>query len=93
MSILIVKHRSSLLFEKSIKSKYTKKNYTSHLNQFLTFTGLSSQDQLVTVLHIELQYKLENYLIEIKRTINPNSIPSKFQGIKHFCVMNEINLN
>lgn len=41
----------------------------------------------------ELQYKLENYLIELKQTTNPNSIPSKFQGIKHFCIMNEINLN
>ncbi len=93
MSILITKQRGSLLFEESIKSKYTKKNYTSHLNQFLTFADFDSQNQLLSVPHLELQYKLENYLIELKRTTNPNSIPSKFQGIKHFCVMNEINLN
>ena len=93
MNIIITKQRSLLLFEESIKSKYTKRNYTSHLNQFLTFSNMNSQDQLLSIPHMELQYKLENYLIELKRTTNPNSIPSKFRGIKHFCVMNEININ
>lgn len=93
MSILITKQRSSILFEESIKSKYTKKNYTSHLNSFQKFANIDYQSQLTTMTNSELQYKLENYLIELKRTTNPNSIPSKFQGIKHFCVMNEININ
>ncbi len=93
MSILLTKQRSSLLFEESIKSKYTKKNYTAHLDSFLKFADLSHQNQLVTMPNLELQYKLENYLIELKRATNPNSIPSKFHGIKHFCVMNEISLN
>lgn len=34
--------RSMILFEESIKSKYTKRNYTSHLNQFKKFTGVSN---------------------------------------------------
>ncbi len=93
MSNLITKHRCSLLFEESIKSKYTKKNYTSHLNSFLNFANITSQNQLTSIPNTDLQYNLENYLIELKRTTNPNSIPSKFQGIKHFCIMNEINLN
>ncbi len=29
----------------------------------------------------------------LKQNANPNSVPSKFRGIKHFCVMNRINLN
>ena len=93
MSTLLTKTRNILLFEESIKSKYTKKNYTSHLNQFLRFADMDSQNQLLTMPSVELQYKIENYLIELKHTTNPNSIPSKFQGLKHFCVMNEINLN
>ncbi len=85
--------RATILFEESIKSKYTKKNYTSHLNQFLRFADMHSENQLLKIPHMELQYKLENYLIELKHTTNPNSISSRFQGIKHFCIMNEINLN
>lgn len=31
--------------------------------------------------------------MELKRTTNPNSIPSKFQGIRHLCVMNRISID
>ena len=82
-----------ILFEESIKSKYTAKNYNSHLKQLLKFMKIGSVDALLLYSSSELQYELENYLIELKQTTNPNSIPSKFQGIKHFCVMNRINLN
>lgn len=41
----------------------------------------------------QLQYMLEDYLMSLKRNTNPNSIPSKFQGIRHFCIMNSIVLN
>ncbi len=82
-----------ILFEESIKSKYAAKNYNSHLKQLLKFMKIGSVDALLLYSSSELQYELENYLIELKQTTNPNSIPSKFQGIKHFCVMNRINLN
>lgn len=85
--------RCNTLFDESIKSKYTAKNYHSHLNQFLNSISLSSPDLLLLYDTSELQQELENYLIQLKQTTNPNSIPSKFQGIKHFCIMNEIELN
>ena len=82
--------QSTTLFNESIKSKYTKKNYTSHLNQFKRFAKITSTDKIVTLPQEELQIILENYVMELRRTANPNSIPSKFQGIRHFCVMNRI---
>ncbi len=82
-----------MLFEESIKSKYTKKNYTSHLNQFKQFARVTSDYELLAIPQPTLQHILENYLISLKQNTNPNSIPSKFQGIRHFCIMNEINLN
>ena len=85
-------HRSTILFEESIKSKYTKKNYVSHLNQFKEYSGLDSI-KLLSTSQEHLQDMVENYLIQLKHIANPNSIPSKFQGIKHFCVMNKISLN
>ncbi len=85
--------RSQILFEESIHSKYTKMNYTSHLNQFMKFTEKNSSDQLLHIPTLKLQRLLEDYLIDLKQTTNPNTLPSLFRGIKHFCVMNGINLN
>lgn len=82
-----------ILFEESIKSKYTAKNYNSHLKQFIKFMNIDSTNLLSLYSASELQNELENYLIQLKQTTRSNSIPSKFQGIKHFCVMNEIHLN
>ncbi len=85
--------RCIALFAESIKSKYTARNYNSHLKQFLNYMKVSSADALLLYGTSELQQKLEDYAIHLKQTINPNSVPSKFQGIKHFCIMNEIPLN
>lgn len=87
------KPRCVSLFDESIKSKYTRKNYGAHLKQFRAFVGLSSNEDILTMGQDHMQTLLEDYLIHLKQTTNPNSIPSKFQGIKHFCVMNKIILD
>ncbi len=88
-----ISQRSMILFEESIRSKYTKQNYISHLNQFKKFTGIHDENQWLEFPTNDLQVMLENYILYLKHTANPNSIPSKFRGIKHFFVMNRINLN
>ena len=88
-----IKQRGLMLFEESIRSKYTKQNYQSNLNQFIKFARINSSIKLLTISQMKLQHILEDYLVDLKHNTNPNSIPSKFQGIKHFCIMNEINLN
>jgi len=85
--------RCQILFEESIQSKYTKKNYTSHLNQFMRFAGKRSPEQILLIPNLELQRLLEDYLLDLKKTANPNSVPSKFRGIRHFCVMNGIDVD
>ncbi len=59
----------------------------------MRFLNVSCMDELLLIPQLDLQNLLECYLIELKQTMNPNTIPSKFQGIKHFCVMNQIDLN
>ena len=81
------------LFEESIKSKYTKRNYTSHLNQFKKFTGVSNVTEWLDNPTKDLQMMLEDYAIYLKHTVNPNSLPSMFKGIRHFFVMNHVDLN
>ena len=65
----------------------------SHINQFKKFTGIHDENQWLKIPTKDLQTVLENYILYLRQTTNPNSIPSKFMGIKHFCVMNRISLN
>ena len=82
-----------ILFEESIKSKYTKRNYTSHINQFKKFTGVTNTSQWLKISPKKLQIMLEDYAIHLRHNANPNSIPSMFKGIRHFFVMNHVDLN
>ena len=84
--------RSTLLFEEGIRSKYTRRNYSNHLERFERFSGLD-RAEMVSMGPDDLQVAMEDYLVDLKRTANPNSVPSMFRGIKHFCVMNRILLN
>ncbi len=85
--------RGMKLFEESIRSKYTKRNYYSHLNHFMKFMKAGSADDVLMLSPSELQRGVEDYLMTLKSTSNPNSVPSMFRGIRHFCIMNEISLN
>ena len=89
----IKQHRCITMFEGSIKSKYTRNNYISNLNNFKKFINVNNPEQILLISPNKLQHLLENYLLKLKDTTNPNSIPTKFQGIKHFCIMNNITLN
>ncbi len=83
----------TVLFNESIRSEYTRKNYGIHLSQFQRFAGMSSADELAHIPHEDMQALLENYVLELKHSTNPNSVPSKFQGIRHFCVINGIRID
>ena len=87
------KPRCVMLFEESIKSKYTRKNYDMHLKQFRMFAGISSNKDLLVMTQNKLQVLVEDYLVYLRHTANPNSIPSQFQGIRHFCIMNRMRID
>ena len=84
--------RCMLLFEAGIKSDYTRKNYLSHLRGFERFAMVDRAD-IQDIPRDDLQRLLEDYLLRLKSTTSPNSIPSKFRGIRHFCVMNRIGVD
>jgi len=84
--------RSMLRFEQSIKSKHTLKNYTDHLERFLDFTKLKDYDSLVIMPKDDIQMLVEEYVVYLKKTLSPNSVPTMMTGIKHFFIMNRISL-
>jgi len=85
-----MKQRSLLIFEESIKSKITRKNYTDHLNRFLEFTRLKDYDSLLKLDSEQIQTILEDYVMHLKKTVSPNSVPVYMTGVKHFCIMNRV---
>ena len=85
-----MKQRSLLIFEQTIKSRYTRRNYLDHLDRFLKFTNLKDYDSILKVDPAQLQTILEDYVIHLKNTVNPNSVAVYMTGVKHFCIMNRI---
>jgi hypothetical protein len=82
--------RSLLLFGESIKTEVTFQVYQRRLKEFMSFCNVSSFDDLTRVKN--LQESLEDYVIQKKQTVSPNSVPNYFWPIKTFCESNEIEL-
>lgn len=81
------------IFDGSIRSEYTRKNYASHLARFIKFAKISSVETILNIPTEDIQHLVEDYLIEMRHETNPNSVPSMIQGVRHFCVMNRIRLD
>ena len=79
-----------MLFEESIKSSETRKNYLFHLDKFVEFSKIKDYDSLTKINPDQLQEILEDYVMYLKKTVSPNSVSSYFIGIKHFFVMNRV---
>ena len=59
----------------------------------MKFIDIKSTDELSQMPSLKIQQLLEDYLIELRHCINPNSIPIRFTGLRHFCIMNRKNIN
>jgi hypothetical protein len=84
--------QSLLLFESAIKSNTPYAN-KGDLDQFLAFTGTTNYNSLTRISPDQIQTMLEDYLMDSKKRLHPNSVPSKFMGVKHFLIMNRIVVN
>ncbi len=84
--------RSLLLFENSVKSKITFREYLKRLEKFRKFCNADSYDSLSRIEPAKLQEMLEDHIMLRKKQINPNSIPVEFFAIKSFLEINEVEL-
>ncbi|MDH3486828.1 MAG: hypothetical protein OEL82_02130 [Nitrosopumilus sp.] len=88
-----MKQRSLLLFENSIKSKATKKEYFKSLNRFKDFFKLKDFDSIIQMEEKQLQIMIEYYVLEIKNYLSPNTIPTRIFPIQTFCDVNDVVIN
>ena len=80
--------RCLILFEESLKSQVTKKNYKESLDRFLKWAA-NDYDSFLSLPENELQVLLEDYTIYLKRRINPNSVPKYLSAIIRFLKVNK----
>ena len=85
--------RSLLIFQNSLRSQESVKAYTYNLEKFLSFYKLRDFDSMLTITVEKLQIMIEDYVMELKRKLNPNSIPSYVNPLKLFLESNDIDLN
>ena len=78
--------RSILLFENGVKSQKTLQNYKDHLNRFIKFTKIKDYDSLALMPSNQIQTLLEDYVMDLKKTVSPNSVRAMIAGVKHFFI-------
>jgi len=85
--------RSLLIFQNCIKSQVTRDQYMYYLDRFIKFFKLKDPDSLISINQAQLQIMIEDYVMDLKRRVNPNSVPTYLYGIQTFLETNDIELN
>jgi integrase len=84
--------RSLLVFQESCKSKYTQKQYLYYLDKFKGFYKLKDYDSILGIEATKLQLMVEDYVMDLKKRVSPNTVPTMIFGIKAFLDANDIEL-
>jgi len=89
----VQKSRCLIIFEESIKSEETKKNYLLMLNKFRRWASVEDFDDLLKADQKSIQRLLEDYIISLKGKISPNTFNVQLAPVFLFYELNEIILN
>lgn len=84
--------RCLLLFENAIKSKVTLDRYTYYLTRFMKFYHLKNYDSIMSIKSEKLQIMIEDYVMDLKKKVNPNSVPTYLTPIQTFLEVNDMDL-
>ena len=84
--------RSLLLFENAIKSKVTLDRYVYYLKRFQKFYHLKDYDSIIGISPDKLQIMIEDYVMDLKKRVNPNSVSTYVTPIQTFLEVNDLDL-
>lgn len=76
----------------TVDSEVTKKTYQSRLSKFQEFVG-KDFDDIIKLDPDEVTKYVTMFIIELKKDLNPNTIPVYIAPIRSFCEVNDILLN
>ena len=84
--------RSLLIFENSIKSPASLRTYIYYVNDFISHFDLKDYDDLANTPQDKLQIMMEDYVMHLKKKINPNTISVPVSAMKSFLDCNDVEL-
>ena len=87
-----MKQRSLLLFENGIKSKATKIEYIKNLDRFKDFYKLKDYDSILTIEAKKLQEMIEDYVMDMKNKVSPNTVPTRIFPLQAFFEINDVEI-
>jgi len=87
-----LKQRSLLLFENSIKSEATKIEYLKNLNRFKNFYKLKDYDSILGIPQKKLQEMIEDYVMDMKHKVSPNTVPTRIYPLQAFFEINDVDI-
>jgi len=87
-----LKQRSLLLFENSIKSDAIKIEYLKNLHRFKDFYKLKDYDSILGIPQKKLQEMIEDYVMDIKRKVSPNTVPTRIYPLLAFFEINDVDI-
>lgn len=84
--------KSYFNFINSLRSEFTKKNYSSALSRFLNYYNLTT-DELAAKTSKDIENLLIDYIVILKENKKSSSaLNILLSSVTHFCVMNDISL-
>ena len=84
--------RSLLLFENSLRTEATRSKYLYYMKLFKEYYKIKDYDSIITISIPELQIMVEDYVIMLKKRVNPNSVGGYMAGIEAFFETNDVEL-
>ena len=81
------------MFEESVKSPISRKKYIYLVKLFMKYHKIKNFDDVIKINKDELQSLVETYVIYLKKSISPNTVPAYLVPISTFLEVNYIDLN
>ena len=81
-----------MLFENSIKTEETREKYFYYLKKFKEFYKLRDFDSIIQIPVGKLQIMVEDYVMDLKKRVSPNTVPTPMYAIQSFFEVNDVEL-
>jgi integrase/recombinase XerD len=85
--------RALHIFESSIKSPYSRKQYKYQLDRFVVYYKLRDYDSILKIEPKQLQIMLEDYVLYLRTKLSPNSFDAPIAALQLFLELNDIMIN
>ena len=76
----------------SVKSANSRLTYKTHYNTFLKFSRMKDGQQLIDTTPKKLTEIIIAWILELKKEVNPNTIPTYLTVVKSFLEINDVEL-